>query len=274
MRPRVGHIQFLNCFPLYYGLVTSNGLLGMDLIKGTPTELNRMLINDKLDVSPMSAMEYARHSDELYLLPNLTVSSDDEVKSILLISKTPPNELNEKKVALTNTSATSQILVQIILKEKYKINPKYFTCPSDLPQMLYEADAALLIGDDALRALCNPQDFFVFDLGKEWKNLTNHKMVYAVWCVRKEFAEKKPHLLKEVYDSLRESMEYSIKHVDEISLTASKWETFTMDFLKDYFLSLNFTFDENYQAGLKYFFNKAKEHGFLKKVPELNFVEV
>ncbi|MDO8885908.1 menaquinone biosynthesis protein [Candidatus Oleimmundimicrobium sp.] len=274
MRPKVGHIQFLNCFPLYYGLVTSNCLLGMELIKGTPTELNRMLINGKLDVSPISAMEYARHNDELYLLPNLTVSSDDEVKSILLISKVPPNELNGKKIALTNTSATSQVLVQIILKEKYKINPKYFTCPSDLPQMLHEADAALLIGDDALRALYNPQDFFVFDLGQEWKNLTGQKMVYAVWCARKEFAKENPHLLKEVYGTLRKSMEYSLRNVDEISLAASKWEIFTADFLKDYFLSLNFTFDENYQAGLKYFLNKAKEHGFLKKVPELKFAEV
>ncbi len=274
MRPRVGHIQFLNCFPLYYGLVTSNGLLGMDLIKETPTELNRMLINDKLDVSPISAMEYARHSDEFYLLPNLTVSSDDEVKSILLISKIPPNELSGKKVALTNTSATSQVLVQIILKEKYKINPKYFTCPSDLPQMLHEADAALLIGDDALRALYNPQDFFVFDLGKEWKNLTNHKMVYAVWCARKDFAQKQPELLKEIYNALNKSMKYSLGNIDEIATNASRWEIFTAEFLRDYFLSLNFTFDENYQAGLKYFFNKAKEHGFLKKVPELNFVEV
>ncbi len=274
MRPKVGHIQFLNCFPLYHGLVTNNGLLGIELIKGTPTELNKMLVQDELDVSPISAMEYGRHSNKLYLLPNLTVSSDDEVKSILLISKVPPNELNEKKVALTNTSATSQVLVQIILKDKYGVTPEYFPCPPDLPQMFLEADAALLIGDDALRALYNPQGFHIIDLGQEWKNLTGQKMVYAVWCARKKFAKENPHLLKEVYDTLQKSMEYSLKNVDEISLAASKWEIFTADFLKDYFLSLNFTFDENYQAGLKCFFNKAKEHGFLKKVPELKFVEV
>ncbi|HDP69738.1 MAG TPA: hypothetical protein ENN38_02885 [Actinobacteria bacterium] len=274
MKPRVGHIQFLNCLPLYHGLVTSNGLLGMKLIKGTPTELNEMLIEGNLDVSPISAMEYGRHSEELYLLPNLTVSSDNKVKSILLISKVPPYELNGKKVALANTSATSQVLVQIILKEKYNVSPKYFSCPPDLPQMFLEAEAALLIGDDALRALHNPQGFHIFDLGNEWKELTGYKMVYAVWCARKEFARKKPRLLKEVYDTLQTSMEYSLKNIDEISLAASKWEVFTADFLRDYFLSLNFNFDDDYQAGLNHFFEKAKEHGFLKKTPKLDFVEV
>ncbi|MDP3012652.1 MAG: MqnA/MqnD/SBP family protein, partial [Candidatus Subteraquimicrobiales bacterium] len=60
MRPRVGHIQFLNCLPLYYGLVINNSLLNMELFKGTPTELNQMLIEGNLDISPISTIEYAR----------------------------------------------------------------------------------------------------------------------------------------------------------------------------------------------------------------------
>ena len=61
MKPRVGHIQFLNCLPLYYGLVKSNALLDVELIKGTPTELNNLLISGSLDISPVSSIEYARH---------------------------------------------------------------------------------------------------------------------------------------------------------------------------------------------------------------------
>ncbi len=274
MRPRVGHIQFLNCLPLYYALVSSNSILDMELIKGTPTELNTLLINGRLDIGPISSIEYARNYDKFYLLPTLTVSSDKEVKSILLVSKVSAGELDGKNVALTNTSATSQALLKIVLKEAYCVSPTYFTCPPDLPTMLREAEAALLIGDDALRALFDSQGLLTLDLGAEWMKLTRHKMVYAVWVARRAFAEEKPHLVREVYESLCKSMAYSLENVGQIAEKASRWEVFSAKFLRDYFLSLKFSFDRDYQEGLLCFLGKARKHGFLKRVPELEFVEV
>jgi chorismate dehydratase len=274
MRPRVGHIQFLNCLPLYYALVSNGSILDMNLVKGTPTEINRLLIDGKLDIGPISSIEYARNCDKFLLLPELTVSSENDVKSILLISKVSPEKLNGKKVALTNTSATSAALVQIILKEVYGVNPIYFSCPSNLPTMLREADAALLIGDDALRALYNPQGLLVLDLGMEWQRLTGKKMVYAVWAVRREFAQEKPHLVKEVYESLQRSKSFSLENVDAIAKKASRWEMFSSEFLRDYFLSLRFCFNQEYQEGLLCFCRKAKEYGFLEKIPSFKFVEV
>jgi len=107
-RPRVGHIQFLNCLPLYYGLVRGGYVLDMDLRKGTPTELNQALLAGDLDISPISTVEYLRHASDLLLLPDLTVSSDGEVQSIVLVSKVPLAELAEgAAVALANTSATA-----------------------------------------------------------------------------------------------------------------------------------------------------------------------
>ena len=76
LRPRVGHIQFLNCLPLYYGLVKSSGLLDLEMVKGMPTELNTLLINGKLDISPISSIEYARHHESLNLFPDFTVISE------------------------------------------------------------------------------------------------------------------------------------------------------------------------------------------------------
>jgi len=274
MRPKVGHIQFLNCLPLYYSLVSNGSILDMDLVKGNPTELNRMLINNKLDIGPISSIEYARNCDKFFLLPQITVSSEYDVKSILLISKVSPEKLKGKKVALTNTSATSQALVQIVLKEVYGVNPIYFPCPSDLPTMLREADAALLIGDDALRALFNPQGLIIIDLGMEWRRLTGKKMVYAVWVVQREFAKERPHLVKEVYESLLKSKKHSMDNVDQIATKASRWEMFSAEFIRDYFLSLRFCFNQEYQDGLLCFFQKAKEHGFLDEVPCFEFFEV
>lgn len=273
-RPRVGHIQFLNCLPLYYGLVKNGIILDVELTKGTPTELNRLLIDGKLDISPISAIEYAKNADKLALLPRLTVSSDGEVKSILLVSKVPAEELDGGTVALANTSRTSQALVKIILKDGYGADPEYFECPPDLGSMLLEADAALLIGDPALRALHEARDLRIYDLGSEWKSLTGRRTVYAVWGVRREYAAKNPDIVEEVYRGFLSSMAYSVANVGAIAKDASRWEPFDSAFLEDYFLSLKFDFDARYQEDFLFFLKRAKELGYIDEVPDLEFVDV
>jgi chorismate dehydratase len=274
LRPNVGHIQFLNCLPLYYGLVKSNALLDIELVKGTPTELNNLLINGSLDVSPISSIEYARHHDSLVLYPDFTVSSYGAVKSILLVSRVPVGELNGKKIALTTTSATSHVLLKLILGRGYDIKPEYFTCPPDLDNMFSSADAALLIGDIALQAYVDRKDLHLYDLGVEWKKLTGRKMVYAVWAVNREFARGKAGLCEYVFDIFRRSMDYSMEHLEEIAEYAARWEPFDKSFLIDYFRSLHFGFGTDYQEGLLHFYRMAAEIGELKTAPELEFVKI
>ncbi|MEO6703927.1 MAG: MqnA/MqnD/SBP family protein, partial [Jatrophihabitantaceae bacterium] len=78
-RPRVGHIQFLNCLPIYWGLVRSGALLDLELTKDTPDNLNRLLVDGALDIGPISLVEYLKHADELLLLPDIAVGSDGPV---------------------------------------------------------------------------------------------------------------------------------------------------------------------------------------------------
>lgn len=272
MRPKVGHIQFLNCLPLYYGLVKSYALLDIELIKGTPTELNNLLISGGLDISPISSIEYARHHESLVLFPDFTVSSDGEVKSILLLSRLPIEELSGKKVALTSTSATSHVLLKLILSRGYGVEPEYSICLPDLNRLFENADAALLIGDIALKYSVDAKDFYLYDLGVEWKKLTGKKMVYAVWAVNRRFAETQGELSKYVFDIFKKSMVYSIEHLSEIAEYAAKWEPFSSFFLKEYFKSLRFDFGKDYQDGLLYFYRLAAEIGELKTVPEPEFI--
>lgn len=272
-RPRVGHIQFLNCLPLYHGLVREGAVLDMELTKGTPTELNRLLLDGHLDVAPISSVEYLRHTDELVLLPDLTVSSDGPVKSIGLASRVPATKLRRRPVALTNTSATSQVLTQIILAERYGAEPRYFACPPDLSRMLDEADAALLIGDPALRLLWQPPaGLHCYDLGYEWKALTGCAMVYAVWAVRRVYAAAAPQLVAAVMEAFRRSLLFSLEHVDQIAEAAARWEPFPAEVLASYFRTLRFEFGSRYQEGLTEFACRAAARGALPCVPELEFV--
>lgn len=274
MKPRVGHIQFLNCLPLYYGLVKSHALLDIELIKGTPTELNRLLSSGSLDMSPISSIEYARHNKSLVLFPDFTVSSDQEVKSILLLSRLPITELGGKKVALTSTSATSHVLLKLILSRGYGVEPEYLVCKPDLDSMLSVADAALLIGDIALKHYANAGHYHLYDLGAEWKNLTGHKMVYAVWAVNRAFAETQADTSEYLFDIFKKSMDYSMQHLEEIAEYATRWEPFSASFLINYFKTLRFDFGEEFQQGLLHFYRLAAEIGELETVPELCFMNL
>src|SRR3954462_5001216 len=126
-RPRVGHIQFLNCLPIYWGLMRSGALLDVDLHKDSPDRLNAALVAGDLDIGPISLVEYLRHADELLLLPDIAVGSDGPVLSVNLVSTVPPAELDGRPVALGSTSRTSVLLAQLWLREVHRVQPHYFS---------------------------------------------------------------------------------------------------------------------------------------------------
>jgi chorismate dehydratase len=256
-------------------MLVKNGVVyDIDLFKDNPLDLCDRLLSGKLDISPVPAIEYARHSEEVLLLPQLTVSSSGKVMSIIIVSKVPIQELDAKPVALTNTSATSQVMAKIIFREKYNINPVYFESPPDLPEMFREAEAALLIGDDALRVFSKHGSFYLYDLGEEWQKLTGEKMVYALWAVRRPYAEQHPDVVCKVFHAFQLSLKMSIENLDEIAKEIARWETFSIKFLKDYFRTLKFEFGEDYQRGLNRYFTMAKSIGAINTVPELRFVKI
>src|SRR5918997_2751831 len=103
-RPRVGHIQFLNCLPIYWGLMRSGALLDVDLHQDTPDQLNAALVAGDLDIGPISLVEYLRHADDLLLLPDLAVGSDGPVLSVNMVATRPLADLDGARGALGSTS--------------------------------------------------------------------------------------------------------------------------------------------------------------------------
>ncbi|MEA1961689.1 MAG: menaquinone biosynthesis protein [Bacillota bacterium] len=275
MRPRVGHIQFINCFPLYYGLIEKKFLLEVDLIKGNPTDLNRMLRDNLLDLAPISSIAYARNYRDYYLMPDISISCDGEVKSIFLFSKVPVEQLDGCPVALTNISATSQALLRIIMARHYHIQPEYFSSAPELGAMLMEADAALLIGDDALRARYQQDErLYVYDLGRVWKDMTGMPMVFAVWAIRKEFADRHMDELRLIKNTFTDSIRLSLDHIADVSVKAAQWEDFSAEYLRDYFETLRFDFNPGQKEGLLRYYKEAQQLGLIDVVPSLDIIDV
>jgi len=270
-RPRLGHIQFINCLPLYYGMVKNDVLLDVDLVRANPADLAGMLMDGGLDIAPIPAIEYARHADDLVLLPDIAISSDGEVQSILLVSTIPAEELSGHTVALAGNSRTSQVLARVLLDRRWEVKPWFVEMPPDLPAMLRDADAALLIGDEAIRTYWNqPEGLFVYDLGAEWKVWTGLPFVFAVWAVRREYAETNPSAVATVAEALGGSLAYCRDHLDEISEYAARWEHFPSARFRSYFDALQFRFEPRYREGLARYLAEAHGLGQLERVPTID----
>jgi chorismate dehydratase len=275
-RPRVGHIQFLNCLPLYWGLAHSGALLDVDLHKDTPDRLGESLVCGDLDVGPVSLVDYLQHADELVLLPGLAVGSDGPVRSVNLTSQCPLTDLDGRRVALGSTSRTSVLLARLLLEDRYAVRPDYFTCPPDLTAMLLEADAAVLIGDAALRATYDAPrlGLHVHDLGAEWKDWTGLPMVFAVWAARRDYAEAHPGAVKDVHGAFRHSLDLSLDQVERVAAQAARWEPFDAATLVGYFRTLDFRLGDAQLAGLREFAHRAAARGAVPELGEITFADV
>jgi chorismate dehydratase len=150
------------------------------------------------------------------------------------------------------------------------VRPSYFTCPPELSTMLLEADAAVLIGDAALRASHDyglrasgsseespRRGLDVHDLGSAWREWTGLPMVFAVWAARREYAEANPGLVKDVHAAFLRSRDDALAHVDEVAERAARWEVFDPATLASYFRTLDFSLGPRQVEGLREFARRA-----------------
>jgi len=244
-RPRVGHIQFLNCLPLYWGLARTGTLLDFELTKDTPEKLSEQLVQGDLDIGPVTLVEFLKNADDLVAFPDIAVGCDGPVMSCVIVSQVPLDRLDGAKVALGSTSRTSVRLAQLLLAERYGVQPEYYTCPPDLGLMMREADAAVLIGDAALRANLHDGPRYgldVHDLGALWKEWTGLPFVFAVWAARRDYLEREPDITRQVHRAFLESKALSLEEVDKVAEQAAHWEAFDAATLAQYFTTLDFSF--------------------------------
>ncbi|MCH7231341.1 menaquinone biosynthesis protein [Glycomyces sp. L485] len=268
-RPRVGHIAFLNCLPIYWGLARSGALLDVDLHRAPPDELSRRLVEGDLDIGPITLVEYLRHADELLLVPDIAVAADGPVLSVNLVSKAPIDDLpTTAKVSLASTSRTGVLLGRMLLEQRHGLTPEFATAPPDLDSALDGADAAVLIGDEALRVHHDPRGHHVLDLAAAWKEWTGLPMVFAVWAVRREYAEANPGLVKDVHLAFCESVRRCREEIDEVVASAARWEPFEPAALAEYFERLQFTLSERHLRGLREFAARAAGYMEVPGLPE------
>jgi chorismate dehydratase len=268
---RCGRISYTNDLPVYAAFDAGAVEFPGTLVSGVPTELNAMLLTGALDVSPISSFFYAVHADALVLLPEICIGSRREVRSIYCISKAPPAALSGVAIHATRESATGRNLFATICAERFGFLPTYVE--SNDPFEAYRTTGApcLLIGDKAIDAAIQAERRDVHDVGDLWHTMTGCQMVYAVWAASRNFLVERRDEVEAVWRALLSAEQWGKSNRDRVILAAEAIRPRQNDFYRDYFVTLDFDFNDRAQHGLSRFFALAAKHGILKSAPRLEF---
>ncbi len=270
----LGRIDYLNCKPLYEKLRAAVANEGYVLHSGNPAQLNRKLETGEIDISPSSSMLLATSSKNNYfILPDIAIASTARVRSVLLLSRRPPAELSGARIALTAHSLTSIFLLRIILFKFLGLDPATisFTTSEFTPAL--ECEAALVIGDRALRYYHQPPaGFQIYDLGYLWHHFTGLPFVYALWIGRREILTQKREALETLHARMSAIIAELPRHLEDLSLTLAPETMFSARQLLLYWReAISYRLDGKALAGLQLFYQTAHELGLIHSIPELFF---
>jgi chorismate dehydratase len=258
---RVGIVNYLNSRPLGWGFLKGHHA---DLFSPSchpPAMVARLLSQGNLEVGLIPSIEVQRIPN-LRVLPDLCVGATQEVRSVLLVSRVPIEDI--RRVALDQNSRTSAALVRILLRERLGRNPEYLPHRPEIPRMLGEADAALIIGDPALQV--DRSAYYVLDLAAEWRALTGLPFVFAVWAIRPEVQ------VPDLSFYFKSSFRYGMSSLDTLVREAAAELGLDSADVRSYLTeNLRFLLQEEEIAGLEEFYRRAHEHGLILEPKPIDF---
>ncbi|MGQ0539153.1 MAG: menaquinone biosynthetic enzyme MqnA/MqnD family protein, partial [Gemmatimonadaceae bacterium] len=230
-----------------------------------------------LDVSVVSAVEYARDSRRYLLLPDLAISCDGPVRSVMLYSTLPAPELSGERVLVSSSSMTSVALLELLFEHVWQARPEFIpgdsehdangsdarpARPPQLPRSQAPA-ARLVIGDAALTLTAQPSAAggpyqFAYDLGAEWKRWTGLPFVFAVWVAQRSVAAANALA---VHATLIESRDWGLAHLDDLAVEACARTRVPVAQCREYLSGLDYALSYEHLAGLTEFFRRLVHAG-------------
>jgi chorismate dehydratase len=265
----ISAISYLNTAPLMWDFEHGLAPEGFEISYTIPSQCALELQNGKADIGIIPAAAYATIPD-LSILPGVAIASKRPVRSILLVSSKPMSEI--RTVVLDSSSLTSVALVRVLF-EKYWGGTREFTShPPDLESMLSEGDAALLIGDPALKV--DRSRYYTWDLAEEWLRFTGKPFVFAFWAVRNQAAQVSKLDLASVF---QRSRDHGLKpaNLQQIVQTWAPKLNLPEQDVHEYLTSNIFYYlDDACLDGLRLFYRYAHECNALPAAPEPNFAAI
>lgn len=263
---RLSIIEYLNAAPLNYGFKHGLGFEHFHLKFHVPSACADKLRLGEVDAGLISSIEFLR-IPSLRIVPGLCIASPKRVRSVVLLSKVPPEEI--KSLALDTSSRTSVVLAQLLLRERYGVLPRVTDMNPDMEAMLADHDAALMIGDQSMRA--RKEGLMILDLAEEWFEWTGLPFVFALWTVRGDAPVL--NIPGGVAPFFHKSLEMGMDHIPNIVEEARRHIPWTKLELAEYLTeNIHYRLGEAEIRSLSLFFEKAVQHGFAAEHLPLKFL--
>lgn len=268
---RLGAVSYLNARPLVYGL--DRRLARFSVRFDVPSTCAVLLHDRQIDLGLIPSIEYL-HGSDYRIVPGIAIASDGAVASVALFTTRPAAAI--RSIALDSTSRTSVALLRILCAERFDIEPRLVTLEPDLPSMLKQCDAALLIGDAALFADHQTLGLEKIDLGSEWTTMTRLPFVWAFWAGRAGV------VAPEDISALVEARDAGVQNAEEVArqyfaenpaAAGSREERAGRERRGADYLRENVKYDlgERERAGLQTFYNFAAEMQLIPAARQVQF---
>jgi predicted solute-binding protein len=280
---RISVVQYLNTAPLVRGFTHGPLRNKYELSFTVPAQCAEALRTGAVDVAIIPAIEYQRIQN-LVILPDVSIASKERVRSLLIVSRSPIREA--RRIALDSSSRTTQVLTKILCDARWLISPEFSETSPDLAAMLATNDAALIIGDPALRLaiaaeqqvtpgadgewICSgaqvglPQipKLHIYDAVHEWWQLTERPAVLALWAARATSATP------ELAGDFSASLAFGLAHLPEICAEAARELQLSATELLLYLrTNIDYSLDAENLKGLIEYYSRAAG---LNLIPQLN----
>jgi chorismate dehydratase len=180
-RLRISAISYLNTAPLMWDFEHGEAGAAFDISYTVPSRCAADLASGKADIGIIPSAAYGS-IPELVILPGVAIASRRPVRSILLVSKVPLEQV--RSVALDTSSLTSVALTKTLFARWWGGGRTFTPMAPNVEKMMKDHDAGLLIGDPALKV--DRERYLSYDLAEEWIRFTGKPFVFAFWAVRQE----------------------------------------------------------------------------------------
>jgi chorismate dehydratase len=241
-----------------------------------PAQLNQMLAEGEVDVSPSSSFEYGRNFSNYSLVPGHSISAFNQVQSVVLFSRNSLEEIRHHPIYLTGESATSVHLLKVLLQQFYQWDEVDGIVPAEPAENLLEqGHPVLLIGDKALKyrtRLIN-SDWHCYDLAELWAQHTGLPFVFALWIARRDIDPVKQASLYALPEQLRCARSRAEENIAYLSRNQPQSNWITPAQLVSYWHAMSYDLNEQHLEGLKLFFHYCHKFGFFPANPQINFVK-
>lgn len=255
---RVAASTYLNSAPLIWSFLHGAKRDTVDFIDAVPARCAQLLLQNEVDAALIPVIEYQRIPGGA-LVPDVCVGSQNEVLSVVLVSKNTQLE-DIRTVALDESSRTSATLVKIIFREFLGREPEWTTQSPNLNEMLDRNDAALIIGDPGMTF---PRTGLkVWDMATLWRNYTGFGFVFAMWMVGNERA---------VNVDFAGARDEGLTRIEDI-VNAYQEKIPQMDLRKYLTDNIVYRIDESMKRGLELYFELAHRHRLIERVKALRYI--